>query len=390
MSRQSPRILAISHDAGRTGAPIGLLAFLNWLREAKGAHTGIILRNPGPLERSFQKLGPTLTLGKSALLRWRLGRRLRGMLPHSIQTEARSIRNICSKGEYNVIYSNTATNGEVLEILSPLGLPVVTHVHELDYWITRAGPTNWRQVVSNTSRYIAAAQAVRDNLVHRHGISSNKVDVVYEHIRSLPAVPSAAERAAARSALGIPHGAIVIGGCGAEHWRKGRDLIPQLLIALNRACPDRQFHVVWVGRLGSSDEEYALRHDLRAAGVEDRFHTSGEVANPFALFPAFDVFALLSRDDPYPLACLEVAATETPVVCFENAGGMPEFARDGCGLVAPYLDITAMANDILKLAVEPMLSLDCGRRARAKVARENTLDTTGPQLLEVIERAASR
>ena len=43
-----------------------------------------------------------------------------------------------------------------------------------------------------------------------------------------------------------------------------------------------------------------------------RVHTSGEVQNPFKIFPAIDVFALLSRDDPYPLACLEVAATETP------------------------------------------------------------------------------
>ena len=121
------------------------------------------------------------------------------------------------------------------------------------------------------------------------------------------------------------------------------------------------------------------------AGIAALFHQSGEVANPFKLFPAIDVFALLSRDDPYPLACLEVAALEAPVVCFAGAGGMPEFCRDGCGFVAPYLDLEVMAQDIVRLAADPELSQTSGRLARAKVDRENLLEATAPQLRTVIE-----
>jgi glycosyltransferase involved in cell wall biosynthesis len=311
---------------------------------------------------------------------------LRGHLPRSLQTETRKIQGMFAAGSYDLIYSNTMTNGAMLEALASTGVPVITHVHELDYWIRRSGPDNLRQVLAHTTAFIAVSQAVRANLICHHGVPPEKITVIYEHIRELPPVPTAEEKASARQALKIPAGAFVVGGCGAEHWRKGRDLVPQLLLALKRQSPDRPVHFVWIGRPGTEEEEYTLAYDLRGAGVADCFHQSGEVDDPFKLYPALDVFALLSREDPYPLASLEVAATETPVVCFENAGGMPEFVRDGCGLAAPYLDVEGMAQHILHLAADSELALALGRQARAKVGKENLLSTTAPQLLGVIEK----
>ena len=385
MPKSGPRILFISHDSGRTGAPIGLLAFMSWLQANTDYRIGTLLRTPGPLEASFRKLGPTLTLNTSLLARSRLGRRLRQRLPRSIREETAKIKGFFAAGGYDLIYSNTITNGLILEALADAGVPVLTHVHELAYWITRTGPENLRRVRAHSTAYIAASQAVKKNLVEQCQVPAGKVTVIYEHIRALPPVPAVADKVAARRLLGIPEEALVVGGCGAEHWRKGRDLIPQLLLALRRLHPSRAFHFVWVGRPGTAEEEANLQFDLQTAGITALFHGSGEVADPFQLFPAIDVFALLSRDDPYPLACLEVAATETPVVCFDQAGGMPEFVRDGCGFVAPYLDVETMARDIVRLAQDPELSRACARRARAKVAAENTLETTGPQLRAVIE-----
>jgi glycosyltransferase involved in cell wall biosynthesis len=281
-------------------------------------------------------------------------------------------------------------NGVVLEALATFDVPVVTHVHELSYWISRCGAENLQRVLAHTTAFIAVSQAVRENLVRHHGIPQEKIQVIYEHIRELPPIPTPVERAQARDVLGIPAGAWVVGACGAEHWRKGRDLIPQLLLALRRQQREHDIHFLWVGRSGTPDEETALQYDLKKAGVAAFFHTCGEVADPFKFYPAIDVFALLSREDPYPLACLEVAATETPVVCFDNAGGMPEFVRPDCGFVAPYLDIETMAQDIIRLKNDPELARACGRHARAKVARENLLNTTGPQLRSLIERLVQR
>ena len=387
MTASGPALLFVSHDSGRTGAPIGLLAFMQWLRANTAYRIGTVLRTPGPLESAFRELGPTLTLGTSPLLRSRTGRRLHRLLPATVRQETSKLRAFFSAGSYDLIYANTLTNGALLATLdAPRHIPVVTHVHELEYWITRAGPENLRHAIDRSSAYIAVAQAVRKNLVHHHGIATEKITVVYEHIRELPPVPTAAERAAARKTLGLPLDALVVGGCGAEHWRKGRDLIPQLLVALRRHSPDRPVHFVWIGRPGNAAEEASLSFDLRAAGVETLFRSSGEVENPFKLFPALDIFALLSRDDPYPLAALEVAATETPVVCFEGAGGMPEFVAGDCGLAAPYLDLDAMASAVVRLATDPARRAMAGSNGRRKVAAENLLATTGPQLLAVIEK----
>ncbi len=384
------RILFISHDSGRTGAPIGLLAFMRWLRAQGGCEIGTILRAPGPLVDDFRALGPTLMLGNSFLSRSRLGRRVRSHLPRAWRGDAGAIRKFFVQGRYDAIYSNTITNGAILETLAGRA-PVVTHVHELEYWIERSGAENLRRVLSCTNAFIAASFAVRDNLVQNHGVPAEKIAVVHEHIRELPALPTAEDKVSARRALGIPQDAFVVGSCGAEHWRKGRDLIPQLLLALRRERPDRAFHFVWVGRPGTRDEEFALQHDLHRAGVEAFYHSSGgEVADPFRYYPAMDVFALLSRDDPYPLACLEAAALEMPVVCFADAGGMPEFARDGCGFVAPYLDLSAMARDVVHLAEDSTLTRNFGKAAREKVARENLPAATGPRLRAVLDGLLQR
>lgn len=383
-----PRILFVSHYAGRTGAPIGLLAFMQWLRVNTSYAIGTILCTPGPLEASFRELGPVLTLGNSILGRSRLGRRLRRALPTRLHGDVGALRRMFKSGAYDVIYSNTMMNGEMLEALAPFEVPVITHAHELEYWISRTGARNLQRVLDCTTMFIAASQAVKDNLIQNHGVSGERITVVYEHIRELPPVPSAAEKATARSEIGIAQGAFVVGGCGAEYWRKGRDLIPQLLLALRREDPGTDFHFLWVGRPGTPEEEAMLRHDLRCAGVDNRFHQTGEVSNPFAYYPAMDVFALLSRDDPYPLACLEVAAMSKPVVCFAGAGGMPEFVGEECGFVSPYLDINSMAAAIASLAHDHTGSAKRGQRARAKVADENTLDTTAPQLQAIVDACA--
>jgi glycosyltransferase involved in cell wall biosynthesis len=77
---------------------------------------------------------------------------------------------------------------------------------------------------------------------------------------------------------------------------------------------------------------------------------------------------------------------ECPVVCFREAGGIPEFIRDGCGLAVPYLDLSAMAEAFVSLANTPAEARRFGVNARAKVARENLPETTGPQLWEAMER----
>ncbi|WP_096896367.1 hypothetical protein [Candidatus Scalindua japonica] len=52
------KILFISHDASRTGAPIILLNFLRWFQDNTNIPFRIILREDGELKPEFQALAP--------------------------------------------------------------------------------------------------------------------------------------------------------------------------------------------------------------------------------------------------------------------------------------------------------------------------------------------
>lgn len=384
----SQSILFITHTAQRTGAPIGLLAFMRWVKENTDYRIHTIIKSTGPLEPEFCKLGPCVTLKPNFYRCTRIGRALAKLLPPSTTSSYRSIHSYLRGKKIDVVYSNTSTNGELLAEIAKYGIPALTHVHELSYWITQAGEKNWNETTQATSHYVAASQAVRDYIVEEKGIPRENVSVVYEHIRDLPDIPTPEKRQKAREGLGIPEDAVLIGGCGAEYWRKGKDLIPQLLIELRKQRPEKSVHFLWLGSNWSDHDEYTLSYDLKIAGFSNNFHNPGEVKDPFALYAALDSFALLSRDDPYPLACLEVAAMRIPIVCFENSGGIPELAQKDAGLTAPYLDMPAFAKCVVDLTVSPELHERITRKARINIDQESTLKATAPKLLEALDTAA--
>jgi glycosyltransferase involved in cell wall biosynthesis len=105
---------------------------------------------------------------------------------------------------------------------------------------------------------------------------------------------------------------------------------------------------------------------------------------------AADVFALTSREDPYPLVCLEAAALGKPIVCFAGAGGAPEFVEQDCGFVVPYFDVTAMAGRIASLLESADCRIKMGAAARRKVAERHDISVAAPRILEIIERTIAR
>jgi glycosyltransferase involved in cell wall biosynthesis len=388
MNKRPERLLALTHDAGRTGAPIGFLAFLQWWGAQSGRPVHTIVGAHGPLVPDFQKLGPCKIVRPGWMQRNPIGRRLARHLPAWLVARRAGLTRFVDNAAPDVIYANTLTHGSLLESLAGSGRRIVSHAHELGYWINRAGPANLASVIRHSHHFIAAAEAVRDHLVSRHGIPGEKITVVHEHIASVPPAGDRDHRARLRRQLGIAGDTLIIGGCGAEYWRKGRDLIPQLLVALRRALPERKLLFLWIGQGGTPEEEYRLQHDLSQAGMQDCYRTTGELADPHPIYGAMDVFTLLSREDPFPLACLEAAGSGLPVICFAGGGGMPEFVRGGCGYAAPYLDLPAMAQMIATLDRQPQHAAQVGTAARRKVIQNHTIASTGPRILAALAGSA--
>jgi hypothetical protein len=90
-----------------------------------------------------------------------------------------------------------------------------------------------------------------------------------------------------------------------------------------------------------------LDQEIRRAEVSGAFHMLGFRPDMQAIFSASNVFALTSREDPFPTVALEALSVGVPVVSFAESGGIPGFlVRERVGAVVPYCDVAAMARAI--------------------------------------------
>ena len=94
----------------------------------------------------------------------------------------------------------------------------------------------------------------------------------------------------------------------------------------------------------------------------------------------------MSREDSYPLVCLEAASLAKPILCFDRAGGEREFVEEDCGFVVPYLQVEMMAERTLELLGSAELRQRMGERAKAKVRERHDVSVSAPRILEVIRR----
>ncbi len=381
-------ILFISHSAGRTGAPILLLNFLKWLKTHSDVPFKILLREGGELEGEFRSLAPVMILNDRL-------RRLLKHVPHYFSTSSildwadrLALRRRFDRDNIGLIYSNTITNGVILDELSYLNCPVITHVHELEYWIRcHTGLERFNLTKHCTDHYIAVSDAVKANLIRAHDIPQDQIDVIYEYIASYPVddVSRAAERDKIRNDLGIPREALIVGASGTTDWHKGPDLFIQVAHTVLHQSLDTAIHFVWVGGSNSGWAFRHLRRSIESLGVSRFVHFVGTQLHPLEYFAIFDVFALTSRHDSFPIVMLEAASLNKPIVCFDGSGGAKEFVGDDCGFVVPYLDVSAMAERIVLLLRSQDLRQHSGQRAKEKV-QEYDVAMAAPKIWDVIQR----
>jgi len=383
------KILFINHDASRSGAPIILLNFLRWFKENSKIPFRVLSKNSGDLDQDFQKLAKlnffkrTGLFGNAPLNPALLTKGIHKVLN---QLHFRHLLNELIKDDIGLIYSNTITNGEILKFLSVMNCPIITHVHELEYWIHRSGPSNLEKVKSYTKLFIVVSEAVKEHLVINHDIPAERIEVIHGFIPVSVLIDRLDSANNPRKDMNIPDDAFIVGSSGMETWRKGKDLFIQLAIAVLSKVGDMPVHFVWVGGHPDSTEAYQIRHDLHHAGIENQVHFVDHVTNPLDYYNQFDAFAMVSREDPFPLVNLEAAALGKPIVCFNSAGGSPEFVGKDAGFVVPYLDINAMADKVVLLAMNKKIRKDLGSRGSAKVADCYDISVGALKILDVIEQ----
>lgn len=397
-----PRVLIIAHELTLTGSPMNLLHLLRWLVEERSEEVDVevLALVGGALESRFRDLATVTVLdpgpATAALAALQGGLQHLGSRRAWMPVAAARLRpQLRRLGRPDLVYCNSLPAVSVVPYLKEHG-PVVAHAHELEVAFRLMRPHDQQEYRSLPDHYIAASGAVRDMLVDTVGLPEESVSTHHEFIdaRALAQYRvDLREQETLRRSLRLPVDAAVVVGAGTVEWRKGADLFVQLAgeVRRRRAEP---VHFVWVGGDLTSADWQRVRSDMNRSGA-DHVHFVGVKPDPRPWFCLGDVFALCSREDPYPLVALENAALGKPIVTYRN-GGLPELLEaagpDASSGVVDHLDVGAMADATIAMLDDDLRSRAAGKSLQEYVLVNHDVAVAAPVLwseLRQIMRAGS-
>ena len=376
------RILFIAHDASRTGAPKVLLELLKRLSEETGFSFDVAFRKGGPLLKEFEKISKCYIWekeysAKSILRAIIVHQNFEKLLSNRIR---KKVLNNVRNNHYQLVYANSAMSADVLlDITNNVKIPIIQHIHELEYMIqTFCDPVAFGKSVGRTTKFIAVSGIVKSNLIQNHGIKGKDIDLIHEFVPDEVGVIKNREQI--RDELKLSEDDFVVVSSGTVDLRKGTDLFVQIA----RSCLETsKLKFVWVGGDLTSKEYFLFRQDIQKLRLEKDVIITGSVDNPYDYYNAADIFLMPSREDPFPLVCLEAAHLKKPIVCFEDAIGSTEFINNENGAVVPYFDMKAMTSEIIKMSEDSALVREKGE-AIYKASSKYNLELAYDKIMKLL------
>lgn len=382
------KILFITPGAESFGGNIFLLNFLRWLNTNCDIPFVTLYGNGGDLSADFAALSKTFQYNFSDNSKT-FTRKAFGKLANQIELKRLWLKSKILQENIGLIYCNAVTNHKMLSMFDDFQVPVITHCHELESLIQMIGVENFQYTKNRTSEFIVVSDAVRQNLIENHQISDEKINLVYGFIpiENFSDDVLKKNRTMLCDELKIPRDSFIVGASGTLNWRKAPEVFLQIARQLFEKRPDAKIYFVWIGGAEKNSYEFfKLNYEIEKSGLINKVFFLEHKSNPLDYYSAIDAFAMVSREDPFPLVCLESASFAKPILCFERAGGMAEFVEKECGFVIEFMNTEIFAEKILELYENPDLTKKLGKSAAKKVRENHRLETSAPKILEIIER----
>ncbi len=370
------RVIFVSHEATRTGAPKIILNILKHFRQTCDIQCESILLSGGHLAKSFadHSIVDCFNLPKepSDELKKRVNRaifREKNNLP---------VLAICNSMESRFI------TRELFE----QGVPAISLVHELPSSYTE---TDYKDVFDVSRKVVFPVHAVRDAADAKASLPAGKSVVLSQGLldpKFGTGIARDKARIQIRTELGLPLNSFIVLGCGTLDLRKGIDhyaAIARRVSETNRTGVP--IHFVWVGeghRWVHSPYHY-VKLDVDKSAARDHVHFIGERPNVEPYFAGADTFLMSSRVDPFPCVIHEAMATSLPIIAFENAGGAPEAIDNGAGFVVRYADYEQVTSIIKLLACQPEVALSMRERSLERVQTRYRFEDYAEKLIDLSE-----
>ena len=314
-------ILCINAGNSRTGAPILFIKLLQFLKNNYAVNLTILTTTNGALIEEFKSTGKTYQWDGSfeninlfdkfyfTRLCKRVIFKIFGVKSDTLQDK---IVQEINNQKIELIYANSVASLSLLEEIKKrisLNCKTVLHVHELEIAINQF--SNVKLLIESgkyIDHYIVVSNAVRNLLVQKFKMDENCISLIYGCVDPKPKIKSKDQTV------------FTVCGCGTLDWRKGIDIFIQLAALFK---DEDGINFLWIGGNRDSLDYKKVMYDIDRLKLKN-ITITGEVNNPLDYMASANVFVLTSREDPFPLVCLESASLGKPIICFNQAGGMPD------------------------------------------------------------------
>jgi glycosyltransferase involved in cell wall biosynthesis len=352
---EKPTVILITHDTSRTGAPI-LVYDLLW-RYKKSYNVVVFSINKGDISNAFKNMATVFVEPIS--------------LQHITDIVGSDLQRIKAKSNRVHAIANSIVSTEILNEFWNHDIPTIHLIHEFSSY-TRPRSRFDDSLFYSDSMIFSADIALSNAMESSPSIDKAKAHVIPQGVCQTPKTELNDQKVKLshnylKSTLrpeGWPDDTIVVLGAGSVHIRKGVDLFVACAKRVQALNTGKKIRFVWIGAgfKPETDLFYScfLADQIKRAELGDAFSIINEIEEFDEIYRLIDIFFLSSRLDPLPLVAQGALFNKVPLVCFDRAGGIPEYLKqDGSASegVVPFLDIELAAQKIYEFIENKELAL---------------------------------
>jgi O-antigen biosynthesis protein len=341
------KLILVVHDGYRHGAQYLALSMARVFSRELNFDLEIIILGHGPLKPDFEQYGTVHDLAgidQAGSIATALAKTL-------FENGARAA--IC----------NTTVTGLFLETLSNAGIDCVALIHELPKVIAQYNlDTHLEAIWKHAKLTVYPSKFIMEQLSHSESSAAIiRTQGLYKTNYSIEPSKLASARERLRKHFGLPPETEIVLSVAHGDKRKGIDLWVSIGQRVIKKRPNAVF--IWVGDIDEATL-FDLKSDISAHGMEHAFLFPMFQSQTDDFYAGSDVYALTSREDPFPSVILESMEVGVPVVAFDGAGGFNALFERGIGNLVPMEDCVAFSDSLVALLEDHQKRFDMAKRAR--------------------------
>lgn len=349
------KILLVSHDAHPHGAQILTLNLAKEFKQKLHFDVEMIVLGDGIMLSKFAKYATVHRFDLHMMSESEITRKLERIRSKSI----------------DLALVNTTVSGKLTPFLKKCGYSVVSLIHELPKVLESMNlKQHALEIAAHADKIVFPAHQVQEGFEAFIG-SSLKQGVIRPQGIYLPSIlrdgASKDEvKLEVKEELGIPSSSKLIMCAGYADHRKGFDIFVKS--ALSVMSGDDTVYALWVGHWDKPfvDKEMAMVDK----NMKHRFLLPGLVEDPRKYYVAADVYALTSREDPFPSVVMEALDALTPVVAFRDSGGFENLLSRECGLLVDKGNVSEYSLALKSILKNQDYGLSLARKGQEIVQSE--------------------